>query len=689
MDQQKRMFLFLLLSFSTMFLWIRVGLPFFYPELGKPAPGQQVEKKEDQESDLTERKKADTPGSDSEQKDVALIEKAETHADKKEVKPSQEEPAEVKLPSFPRRKITLGESNPESKHFITVEFSSRGAVLTALRLNDKRYPALHDREQPLQLLGEVPGSSRLTFDMRIKAIDEQLARLERGLNLELVDWEVVEETLSPSQVTFRYPSPDGRLEVLKTFELLEADPARRDSDPNGYCLNLTLQFRNLSEREMELDYKLQGPVGIPLENAQDARRYLAIQAGFLKDGEVTHKTVSAGDVAAQVTKNKLEPFQAPIRYVGVDGQYFAALLIPQEDQEKNNWLDSIQPLLLKKTSDAKKSLISLKLESRLLALSPGQTHAETYTMFAGPKRDALLRPFDADGIIEYGWFGSISKIMLAVMNFFHSALHAPYGLAIIMLTILVRGLMFPISRKHAKSAKKMKEMQPKFEAIKKKYSDPKDKEKLARAQMELMKESGFFSGCLPMLLQLPIFIGLYQALSTSVDLRMAPFLWIDNLAAPDHLFRLPFTIPWLGEYFNLLPMIAVGLFIVQQKLFAPPPANEEQALQQKMMSYMMILIGFMLYRIPAGLGVYFIASSLWAIAERKMLDVNSPSSDKPENSPSAAVSENKKSDPEPPKKASWLQKKLEALDAAANPTTSQSTKLKSSPSKKSKKRKKR
>ncbi|MCA8987202.1 MAG: membrane protein insertase YidC, partial [Planctomycetaceae bacterium] len=191
---------------------------------------------------------------------------------------------------------------------------------------------------------------------------------------------------------------------------------------------------------------------------------------------------------------------------------------------------------------------------------------------------------------------------------------------------------------------------------------------LAKAQMDLMKESGFFSGCLPMLLQIPIFFALYQALYTSVDLRMAQFLWIDNLAAPDQMFRMPFAIPWLGQDFNLLPIISVGLMILQQKMFAPPAANEEQAMQQKMMGYMMIVIGFMFYRMPAGLCIYFIASSLWAVAERKMLDWKGvhgtpggaePPKVNPEKKPAPA--------PETPPKSSWLKDTLGALDAAANP----------------------
>ena len=90
---------------------------------------------------------------------------------------------------------------------------------------------------------------------------------------------------------------------------------------------------------------------------------------------------------------------------------------------------------------------------------------------------------------------------------------------------------------------------------------------------------------------------------------------------------LPFSLPFLGHDFNLLPLITVGLFLVQQKLFMPPPTDEQQALQQKMMNYMMIFMGFMFYHVPAGLCVYFIASSLWGIGERKMLDYGKAAAD--------------------------------------------------------------
>ncbi|HEV8000493.1 MAG TPA: YidC/Oxa1 family membrane protein insertase, partial [Planctomycetaceae bacterium] len=167
------------------------------------------------------------------------------------------------------------------------------------------------------------------------------------------------------------------------------------------------------------------------------------------------------------------------------------------------------------------------------------------------------------------------------------------------------------------------------------YAD--NKEKLAMANLELMREHKVnpMAGCLPLLIQMPIFIALYQALQYSVDLRLAPFLYFNNLAGPDALFKLPFAIPWLGwTTFNLLPIIAVALMVVQQKMFMPPPADEQQEMQQKMMSYMMVVMGAMFYKFPSGLCVYYISSSMWGFGERKLLTWWKPS---PSTAPPGAV----------------------------------------------------
>jgi YidC/Oxa1 family membrane protein insertase len=219
--------------------------------------------------------------------------------------------------------------------------------------------------------------------------------------------------------------------------------------------------------------------------------------------------------------------------------------------------------------------------------------------------------------------------MLLILQFFH-ALVGNWGVAIIMLTVMVRLLMFPLSRKQALAAVKMQALKPELDALREKYKS--DKEKLSRAQMELWRKHKVnpLGGCLPLVIQMPIFIGLWQALQSSVDLRQARFLWIDNLAAPDgpsvKFFHWGENIPLIswafGPYFNLLPAILIGLFLIQQKLFMPPKsanADPQTEMQQKMMTYMLVFFGYIFWRLPSGLCLYYIASTLWGIAERKLL----------------------------------------------------------------------
>jgi YidC/Oxa1 family membrane protein insertase len=182
----------------------------------------------------------------------------------------------------------------------------------------------------------------------------------------------------------------------------------------------------------------------------------------------------------------------------------------------------------------------------------------------------------------------------------------------------------------------MQELAPEMAKLKEKYKD--DMEKQSTALRELYAKHKFnpFGGCLPVFLQLPIFVGLYRCLSVDIALRDADlfpgFFWASNLAGPDKLFFwkdwmiafLADETAWLGPFFNVLPVVTCVLFIVQQKLFTPPATDETTAMQQKMMSYMTVFMGVMFFKVPAGLCIYFIISSCWSIVERKWIVKQKP-----------------------------------------------------------------
>jgi YidC/Oxa1 family membrane protein insertase len=302
---------------------------------------------------------------------------------------------------------------------------------------------------------------------------------------------------------------------------------------------------------------------------------------------------------------------------------------------------------------------TFRLIGKPATIGPGESSVATYELFAGPKRPTLLdqygkpapdQPGAMKNLVYYGWpiFHWVAVPMTWVLDFFYRLLQN-YGLAIIMLTIVVRLLMFPISRKQAQGARMMQKIQPEMKEIQKKFK--KDPEAARKAQQELFAKHNYnpLSSCLPVFFQIPIFLGLYRALQVNVELRDAPLLpsairWCSNLAAPDMLFDWSGFMPGavssaigypgflfgvgsvvgLGPYLNLFPIITIALYLIQQKVMMPPAADEQAAQQQKMMKYFMFLIGFMFYKVAAGLCIYFIASTLWGLAERRFLPKLAP-----------------------------------------------------------------
>ncbi len=672
---QKRFLLFIFLSIGILVGWNLFVVPKLMPPKAKQAAQNAAnEKAGDKAADKEPASdKADAGGNQVAEKpsqvgpgqaedDASSPDNGQAAANQPDgKKPAGDQiPEKVKeprkLPDFPEQTTQLGTIafEKEKGYRLLVELTSQGAAVKDITLNDPRYVTLHkvqkNQHEPLTVVGDdlrAPGS-----------LEMAVPQLGADADLRKLNWELVEvlPKVGPhSTAVFRIRVDD--IEIEKRYELPEVDPNAVIPEAAAYSLKVDFTFRNRGKHEKIVNYVLQGPTGLPLENVDNTQKFRDVVVGFAAPkGGVDHQLLPGKTIA----EGKVEEWKQPVKYIGVDVQFFAALLSPVDDQTTNLYTRSVTqqvvgPVLKDKLE---RSDVSVELTSVDIVLPPAKagdvkpapviadgakadgakadgakpdeaqaagaknevTHS--YHLFAGPKRDDVL-PEGAAKVIDFGMFHWISRPMLLVLKFFNRVFGS-WGIAIICLTIVVRSLMFPVSIKQARGAAKMQEIQPEIAALKEKYGN--DKEKLARAQMELFRKHNYnpAAGCLPLFLQLPIFMGLYQSLNHAVDLRMAPFLWVENLAAPDALFRMPFSLPFLGQDFNLLPLITVSLFVVQQKMFMPPPANEEQALQQKMMNFMMIFMGVMFYKVPAGLCVYFIASSLWGMAERKLLPKAKP-----------------------------------------------------------------
>ncbi len=495
-----------------------------------------------------------------------------------------------------------------------------------------------------------------SFRVALAQIDEQLAvpPLDPGgvaqggsdpeaeiehARLRDVNWEIVSQ--DDSHVTFRRVLPHWELEVLKTFRLakIQAGDEQREN-ARDYHLAFDLEIRNTGKVARKVAYTVDGPNGLPTDGwwyaSKVSRTWSAVG---LRDVVVSFQgdvhAISAIQIGGGDTQPRQRAGNEPMSYVGIDGQYFASFLIPQPSQPAVVRFAQWQPLRYGEFEPDERSRtnVSFRATSTVRELGPNAAVGEAFEIFAGPKRPDLLAQYGLDDIITYGWFGPVARLLLAILHTFYLVI-PNYGVAIILLTVLVRLCMFPLSKKQALSAQKMQELQPEIKRIQEKYKN--NLEARSKAQQELFRKHNYnpMGGCLILFLQLPIFIGLYRALMVDVELYQAPLLgesirWASNLAAPDMLFDWSGFMPafitrgtgmfGLGPYFNLLPVLTIFLFIWQQKKFMPPPTDEQQAMQQRIMQYMMIFMGILFFKVASGLCIYFIASSLWSIAERKFL----------------------------------------------------------------------
>jgi len=620
----RRFVTFLVFFFAFTYLYNAVIVPKFFPRAPEPVVAENEPGAED---DLETEDGSPPPTAEAEATTDSAPESVIV----------DNEPA-----IHPNRVINVGSLDPTSGYFLDVVLNSAGAAIESVQLSDRKFKELKDPNQQVKVVGTNSTDDR-TFTLAIEAIDVQLKK--HRLSLETIDWEVVSS--DAGHATFSFESPDHSLKVEKTFSLNRVDfvpdqmrEALATNAP-GFTIELELKVTNLSDSPTPIVYELQGPVGVVLENEEHTRKYRDIKIEFLgEDDDVTmgakavanlceKSGVGASPQKVREALKQKEAWTGAFRYAGVDVQFFAALVAPLDGRDEaeriaNRWIDRTYPIMVQEDRiDVNLSDISFRMVSNPLDLAAkGGVDSIThkYTFFVGPKRAKLLdpEPMQADQVLDYGsWFGFIARGMHYLLDTFYGW-GMPYFLAIICLTVLVRGFMFPLSRKQAISAAKMKDLQPKLNELKLKYGD--EKEKFAKAQMELWRKHNInpLGGCLPLFFQFPVFIALYTCLNTAVDLRLSSFLWIENLAAPDALMRMP-KLPFLGSDFNLLPCITVVLFLVQQKMFMPPPADEQAAAQQKMMNFMTVFMGVMFWHVPAGLCIYFIASSVWGIAERKLL----------------------------------------------------------------------
>ena len=536
-----------------------------------------------------------------------------------------------KAPSAPaaiaadiERQLELTVGVPGEPGYYRATFSNRGARLRDLQFGDYFTSVnLKDAEKAdhtfwLPLLEPIESQEgelgSLLWDVGLSSTGLSEESLVEAL------W-VMEELAAPERgVRFTYSPPGGALVFEKTVRF-----------PVGtWHVDLELGLENKSAGAEGARTFLFTPAGCVPPELQDAF-YQEPQGFVLGQNKGDEYQIDFVTAPSLKKTDVLDNVSAPILATGVHNKYFAFVMRDLDPA----FQPTIRGATYRPVKDVldQREMVVLEVPLSLRLPPEGEKRSWNYVIYAGPKEQKAFvgdyephqRILDADLKMKILFdFTFIARGLLSVLRLFHGWV-GNWGWAIIMLTVCVRVVLFPLNRRSqtsmARYQTKMKRVTPKMEEIKKKYAD--DSQKQREAQARLMQEEGAFpplGGCMPIFLQMPVFIGLFSALRTASELRQQPFTgWIKDLSRPDQLLYLGWEIPFIGpEWLNLLPILMVVLWILQQRGM-PQPSDEQQARMQKMMMFMPIMFGFFLYNYAAGLSLYMITSSGLGIFEQRVI----------------------------------------------------------------------
>ena len=362
----------------------------------------------------------------------------------------------------------------------------------------------------------------------------------------------------------------------------------RNIATDGYVITITDTIQNNSKR----DFAFAPYARIVRDNDMKS-------ASGVSNGAIAYVNSDTESVAWQKLDKKSYAYSTTNGFAGFADQYWETVAsIASPDQT----------IRVKKAGDK----YSADAAAAAVPVASGATATITTRIFVGPRDQTVLDAIESTipGIaetIDYGWFWFLARPMLWILNAIHHVV-MNYGVAIIIMTILLRLLMWPLTRKSYVSMAAMQKMQPEMQRIQKLYANDK-----MRLQMEMMKlyqthKTSPMSGCLPMLIQIPIFFALYKALLVSVAMRNAHFLWISDLSAMDPYFILPI-------------LMGVTMWIQQYLQSAKPSnnANDVAAQTQRMMRWMPILFTVMFAWMPAGLVLYWTVSNIFGIIQMQII----------------------------------------------------------------------
>ena len=393
--------------------------------------------------------------------------------------------------------------------------------------------------------------------------------------------------------------------------------AQDGSATTPYSVRLDVSFTNLGDQP----YK-SGGYFVYVGSAEPIhQRDLPTYTGYDWFGKGSSTYIDVNWFAAQrypivgIEKRAEQPSydvaSTDIAWVGVKSQYFTTLISPDEPKATSTWARRFPVDLSNGTATASGQAPPMfGIEGAIgmpgFALKPGETRTESFGIYAGPKEYSLLKKLGASQheIMNFGMFKWVSIFLLKAMNALKK-FFGNYAIAILVLTLCIKTLMWPLQNKATQSMKKMQALAPKMNEIKEKYKD--DPTRMNQETMKLYKDYGInpFGGCLPMFVQIPIFFGFYSMLGTAVELRNSKFLWVRDLSQPDTIFNLA------GIPVNILPLCMAGTMLWQMSL--SPKSGD--AVQQRVMMFVPLIFVFFCYNYASALALYWTVQNLFSIAQ--------------------------------------------------------------------------
>jgi YidC/Oxa1 family membrane protein insertase len=452
--------------------------------------------------------------------------------------------------------------------FLEAEISTIGGDIT--RLSFLKQPDSLDKNKPLVLFHRGEGTHNYVAQSGLLG-----ANLPNHNSTYVSEQDQYELSTNSDQIQVRLKADAGTtLQVIKTITLHKG----------SYLIDIAYELNNTGQQAVTASSYFQlvrdsvAPAG--------SLRFLPTYTGA---AVYTDKEKFQKVPFTDIEKNKAKFIkQADNGWIGILQHYFVAAWIPKENTNREYFTRKLDG-----------DLYSVGMVLPAVVIEPGHNAVESVGLYAGPTEATLDKIAPGLGLtVDYGWLTIIATPLFWVMSLFYAWTHN-WGVAIILLTVLIKLIFFPLSAASYRSMAKMRLVAPKLEKIKQQYAD--DREQLNRAMMELYKTEKInpLGGCLPVVIQIPVFIALYWSILSSVEMRYAPFFgWITDLSAADPYY--------------ILPILMGTSMVIQMRLNPKPP----DPLQAKVMQIMPIAFSVMFFFFPAGLVLYSIVNNVLSIAQQ-------------------------------------------------------------------------